>query len=95
MILEVAIFNVHNAVTKAFEGAYAEASPLIARAKGNLGHEMRRCMETRGRYVLTVRWESLEDHLEGFRKSADFEEWRRLLGAFYSKPPVVEHYEAL
>jgi heme-degrading monooxygenase HmoA len=95
MILEVAVFNVHNAVTKAFEDAYIDASKVIGRAKGNLGHEMRRCVETRGRYILLVKWESLEAHMEGFRNSPDFVEWRRLLGPFFAEPPIVEHYEAL
>jgi heme-degrading monooxygenase HmoA len=95
MIMEVAILNVNNAVTKAFEEAYAEASPYIARAKGNLGHELRRCVETKGRYILLVQWATIEDHLEGFRNSPDIQEWRRLLGPFYAQPALIEHYEAL
>jgi len=95
MILEVAIFAVKPDAAAAFEAAYKQASPLIGRAKGNLGHEMRRCLETKGRYILTVKWNSIEDHLEGFRNSADIQEWRRLLGPYQTGPALVEHYEAL
>ena len=56
---------------------------------------MRRCLETKGRYILTVKWNSLADHLEGFRNSADIQEWRRLLGPHQVQPALVEHYEAL
>lgn len=94
MILEVAIFNVKLDALAAFEAAYKEASPLIGRAKGNLGHEMRRCRETAGRYILTVKWATIEDHLEGFRNSPDIQEWRRLLGPHQVAPALVEHYEA-
>lgn len=95
MILEVAIFAVKLDAIADFEAAYKQASPLIGRAKGNLGHEMRRCLETKGRYILTVQWNSIEDHLEGFRNSADIQEWRRLLGPHQTGPALVEHYEAL
>ena len=95
MILEVAIFAVKPEAIADFEAAYKQASPLIGRAKGNLGHEMRRCLETKGRYILTVKWASIEDHLEGFRNSADIQEWRRLLGPHQVQPALVEHYEAL
>jgi heme-degrading monooxygenase HmoA len=39
-----------------------------------------------------VRWETLEDHTEGFRGSAEYQRWRALLHHFYDPFPVVEHY---
>jgi heme-degrading monooxygenase HmoA len=45
--------------------------------------------------VLLVRWESLEAHEVGFRKSAQYQEWKRLLHHFYEPFPVVSHYEAV
>jgi len=54
---------------------------------------MLRCLERPGRYLLLVRWRSLEDHTEGFRKSAPYLEWKRLLHHFYDPFPTVEHYE--
>jgi heme-degrading monooxygenase HmoA len=44
------------------------------------------------RYLLLVSWERLEDHTEGFRKSPEYEEWRRLLHHFYDPFPTVEHF---
>jgi len=35
----------------------------------------------------------LEDHTEGFRGSAEYEQWRALLHHFYEPFPTVEHYE--
>ena len=37
-------------------------------------------------------WRSLEDHTVGFRKSDEYQEWRRLLHDFYEPFPEVEHY---
>jgi len=45
--------------------------------------------------VLLVRWETLEDHTEGFRGSDAYAEWRRLLHHFYDPFPTVQHFEAV
>jgi heme-degrading monooxygenase HmoA len=39
-----------------------------------------------------VRWERLEDHTEGFRRSPEYERWKALLHHFYDPFPVVEHF---
>lgn len=95
MILEVAILDVKPGETEAFESAFSIAGAIIARSKGYRGHELQRCVEKANRYLLLVRWDSLEDHTEGFRKSADYQEWKRLLHHFYDPFPTVEHYQAL
>jgi redox-sensitive bicupin YhaK (pirin superfamily)/heme-degrading monooxygenase HmoA len=43
-------------------------------------------------YLLTVEWERLEDHTEGFRGSPQYERWRELLHHFYDPFPTVEHF---
>ena len=76
MILEAAALNVRPAQEAAFEAAFREASPIIAGIQGYLGHELQRCLETPGRYLLLVRWRSLEDHTVGFRQSPAYQRWR-------------------
>lgn len=95
MVLEIALLDVRAGQTEEFETAFREASALIASMKGYLGHELQRCLETPTRYALLVRWETLEDHTVGFRQSAEYQEWRRLLHHFYDPFPTVEHYEAV
>ena len=58
-----------------------------------MSHELQRCVEKPNRYLLLVRWRKLEDHTEGFRKSAPYQEWQQLLHHFYDPFPTVEHYE--
>lgn len=43
--------------------------------------------------MLLVRWQTLEDHTEGFRKSPAYAEWKKRLHHFYDPFPTVEHYE--
>lgn len=93
MILEVAVLNVKLGQELDFEAAFRQASSIIASMKGYRWHELQRCIETAGRYVLLVEWETLEDHTVGFRGSSQYQEWRRLLHHFYDPFPTVEHFE--
>ncbi|GAB4210680.1 MAG: antibiotic biosynthesis monooxygenase [Synechococcales cyanobacterium] len=94
MILEVAQLQINpDRDPQIFWEAMATAAPLIARAKGYIQHTVYRCQEVPDRYLLLVQWQSVEDHMVGFRNSADFGEWRRILGPFFAAPPVVEHFE--
>lgn len=92
MILEVAMLAVHAGQEPAFEAAMAKAAPVIAGSPGYVSHELRRCVETPGRYLLLVQWETLEAHTVGFRQSPAFVQWREIIGGFFAEPPNVEHY---
>jgi heme-degrading monooxygenase HmoA len=93
MILEVAILYIRPGQSAQFEQAFAQAQCIIASMPGYLGHELQRCLEVQDKYVLLVRWRSVEDHEKGFRGSAQYQEWKRLLHHFYGPFPVVEHFE--
>lgn len=92
MILEVAILDVLPTRTDEFETAFAQASAILSSMPGHVSHELQRCLETPRRYVLLVRWETLEDHTVGFRGSDGYREWRRLLHHFYDPLPTVQHF---
>ncbi len=95
MILEVAILDVLANQTREFEKAFAQAQPIICSMQGYLGHELQKCLEKENRYILLVRWEKLEDHTVGFRQSAEYRQWKRLLHHFYDPFPTVEHYKLI
>lgn len=92
MITEQAVLDVVPGREAGFEAAFATARPLIASMPGFLSLRLLRCIESSSRYLLLVEWERLEDHTEGFRGSAEYEEWRRLLHDFYDPFPTVEHF---
>jgi len=74
MILEVAILDVKPAQEADFELAFSEARNIISAMQGYLSHELKKCIEKPNRYILLVNWSSLQDHTEGFRKSAEYEQ---------------------
>lgn len=95
MVLEAALLHVGPGEEAAFEEAMRRAAPVIAGSPGYLRHELGRCLETKGRYLLLVQWETLQAHTVGFRESPRFGEWRAIIGPFFAAPPVVEHYESV
>jgi heme-degrading monooxygenase HmoA len=95
MILECAPLQVRPGQSPAFEAAFAEARGILAAMPGCRGLELQRCLEREGHYLLLVRWDSVADHEEGFRKSAQYARWKALLHHFYDPFPTVLHYEAV
>ena len=92
MILEVADIRILPDREAEFEAALQVAlDTIFPKAQGFLGHEVQHSIESPNRYLLLLRWESLEDHTVHFRGSALFTEWRRLVSGFFEQPPFVEH----
>jgi heme-degrading monooxygenase HmoA len=92
VITEHALLSVRPGREADFEAAFADARTIIASMQGFRGLTLSRCLERDSVYLLLVEWERLEDHTVGFRASAEYEEWRRLLHHFYDPFPVVEHF---
>ncbi|MFC7442023.1 antibiotic biosynthesis monooxygenase family protein [Laceyella putida] len=93
MVLEAVMLQVKEGMEADYEAAFRQASPIIASMKGYIHHELQRCMEEKGKYLLMVQWETLEDHTVGFRQSPEYQEWKALLHHFYDPFPTVEHFE--
>ena len=91
MIFEIAQIDVKPGMETAFETGVQNAAPLFKRAKGCTGMALQRSHEKPQRYRLVVQWDTLENHTVDFRGSADFQEWRKLVGHCFASPPEVEH----
>jgi heme-degrading monooxygenase HmoA len=76
-----------------FEIAFGEAKAIIAAMPGFRGLTLSRGIEKPSTYLLLVQWDTLEDHTEGFRGSAEYQQWRTLLHHFYDPFPEVDHYQ--
>jgi len=92
MILEHALITIRPGTGDDFEEALTRARPVISASHGFISLELHHGIEQPDQYLLLVEWESLDDHLVGFRASAAFTEWRALIGPFFESPPVVDHF---
>jgi len=95
MILELAILKINHGQQNEFELAFGKVQFILSAMPGYISHQLQRCLETPGKYVLLVYWQRLEDHTIGFRQSASYQEWKRLLHHFYDPFPTVEYFESV
>jgi heme-degrading monooxygenase HmoA len=95
MILEHAVINVTPGTESSFETDFAEAKSVLASCPGCLRIQMHKGVEHPSRYLLLVEWETIDDHLVGFRQSQSFTKWRALIGPHFDGSPEVDHYEVL
>lgn len=95
VILEHALLTVRLGLERDFEAAFAEARPIITGMPGCRQVSLSRCVESTSTYLLLVEWDRLDDHVEGFRQSPQYEKWKQLLHHFYDPFPTVEHFEAV
>ncbi|MEP1553381.1 MAG: antibiotic biosynthesis monooxygenase [Paraglaciecola sp.] len=93
MILEQAILDIIPGNQQEFEGAFKQAQVIISSMGGYIDHQLQRCLEKDNRYLLLVRWQTIEDHTLGFRKSPEYQQWKALLHHFYDPFPEVEHFQ--
>jgi heme-degrading monooxygenase HmoA len=91
MVWELALIDVKPGMEAEFEKGVKAAAPLFQRAKGCSAMELQKSIEKPSRYRLYVQWDTVEDHTVTFRGSADFQEWRKLVGHCFERPPEVEH----
>ena len=101
MILELATIDIKPGTNADFEKNLDQAQNVISQSEGYIGHEFQKCIERDNRYILLIKWTTLEAHIGdaanggmgGFRGSELFKEWRALIGPFFENPPVAEHFE--
>ncbi|MFH9038761.1 group II truncated hemoglobin [Streptomyces sp. NPDC017966] len=79
---------------KAFEKAYAKASEALAAAPECIDYELSHCQEETDRYVLRIRWTSVEDHLQGFRKGDHFPAFFAAIRPYVTAIEEMQHYLA-
>ena len=95
MITEVAILIVKAGQESHFEEDFKTAGQYISSIEGYIEHSLQKCIEQNNKYLLVVKWNKLEDHTIGFRESAQYQQWKKLLHHYYDPFPVVEHFETI
>lgn len=93
MIVETALIHVIPGQEEAFLIALEEAKQVLSKAKGWKGIVVRRGIERSNTFLLELEWETLVNHTVDFREGPLFQEWRSIIGPFFSSAPDVEHWQ--
>lgn len=91
-MLELTTLTVRREQADSFECSLLAALELLRSAAGCLRADALRSHEDPSRYLLMVRWRSIDDHMVGFREGDDFASFRAMLVPFYAGQPSMEHF---
>ena len=91
MILEIAQIDVKPGTRRSSRPASPRRRRCSSARRAAHGMALQHSVEKPSRYRLFVQWETVENHTVDFRGSADFQEWRKLVGHCFASPPEVEH----
>jgi len=96
MIIEVTTLKIQPSQQKEFEAAIKKsAKSFIAHFPGCQGYSLRHCIEDPLQYVIEIQWETLKDHIQGFRASEEFKKWRAQISPYFAESPKTYHCEAI
>lgn len=92
MIVEYVRYRIPANKTASFEADYAEAAAFLRESEYCMGYELTHCEEEPELYILRIEWTSTEDHLNGFRKSKEFEGFLPLVRPYIEHLEEMQHY---
>ena len=93
MVVEYIRYTVPAERGAEFEAAYAAAVQVLERDEHCLGHEVARCVEEPTSYIVRLLWDSVEGHMEGFRKGPQFPPFLAAIKPFIPQIDEMRHYD--
>jgi quinol monooxygenase YgiN len=91
MIVEYIRYEIAEA--ERFLQGYETARGALDASPHCLAYELSRCTEEPTSFILRIEWDSLDGHLQGFRKSADFSAFFAAVRPFIDSIREMRHYE--
>lgn len=91
--VEIIRYTISNDQQQNFEQAYANAGKYLQASPYCLGYQVIHGKEEPNHYIVIIHWTSMEEHLTGFRKSADFMPFLNLVKPFFNNIDEMKHYE--
>lgn len=91
--VEIIRYDISSIERDNFEKAYAEAGKHLQASKYCLGYEIIHGNDEPNNYIVIINWTSKEEHLQGFRKSAEFMPFFNLVKPFYNNIKEMKHYD--
>lgn len=92
MIVEYIRYKIPLAQTDRFEQDYAEAARSLDVSVHCLGYELARCLDEPSSYILRIKWDSEEGHMQGFRHSAEFRSFFAAIKPYVDMIEEMRHY---
>lgn len=95
MVIEYIRYRIQDGQEPAFLEAYKQAQHALAASPHCRRYELSRCVEEPARYILRIEWDSVEGHLQGFRRSEQFRVFLGHVRPFVGQIEEMQHYDLL
>ncbi len=93
MIVEYVRYKITQERRSAFESAYLQAQAALQASPHCLRYELSQCVEEPAHYILRIEWDSMDGHLQGFRRSAEFRMFLQAVRPFINEIEEMRHYQ--
>ena len=95
MIVEYIRYKLQPEQFKDFEDTYKKAQTILEQSENFSGYEITKGIDEPGNYIVRIHWDSVEGHINGFRKGAAFPPFYQLVKPFFNNIEEMKHYEVL
>ena len=93
MVVEYIRYKITADRADAFVLAYEHAAASLRASPVCFGYELTRCAEAPESFILRIVWQSVEDHLKGFRASPEFRPFLEAVKPYLQDIEEMQHYE--
>ena len=93
MIIEYIRYRIPAEQHEAFESAYTKAQQPLKDSIHCFTYELSQCVEEPECYMLRIEWDSIDGHMQGFRRSAEFREFFSHIQPFVGQIVEMRHYQ--
>jgi quinol monooxygenase YgiN len=94
MVLELAQYTAQPGKADEFQAGLLRGAEIIRRATGCHSVTPQRQIEDPQKFIMTIEWDTLDDHLVVFRNSPEFTEYRSHINGLYVDIQAT-HYEII
>lgn len=91
-VVEYIRYRIPSERARNFVAAYEAAAVPLRESDHCLGYELTQCVEEPDRWILRIRWTSVADHLEKFRRSPQFRAFFSHIAPFVDQIDEMQHY---
>ncbi len=95
MIVEYLRYTIPEDQQAGFIRDYDAACGPLMRSPHAMAFELCQCADDNTQFVLRIEWTSAEDHLTGFRRSPEFQEFFGHIRQYLSAITEMRHYNQL
>lgn len=92
MIVEYIRYEIPADRQDAFVAAYRDAARELRASKHCHRYEVTQCTEEPSSFIVRIEWDSLEGHMQGFRKEAEFPPFFAKVKPFFEQIREMRHY---